>query len=139
MTGTPYLEKYDRAYVEDLLKKLTDMGAKIALLTGVGFKEGETGVMGYEQATGEFFYYSHAKHPISYHGTGDIFSSTCIGAMMRGFDWKKAAAIAAAFEAPDIETAVAAGLVRIPARSKYRKVFAAVESAEKGTAVRING
>ncbi len=39
-----------------------------------------------------------------------------------------AAAIAAAFEAPDIGTAVAAGLARIPARSKYRKVFAAVES-----------
>lgn len=106
MTGTPYLEKYDRAYVEDLLKKLTGMGAKIALLTGVGFKEGETGVMGYEQATGEFFYYSHAKHPISYHGTGDIFSSTCIGAMMRGFDWKKAAAIAADYTAKCIELTI---------------------------------
>lgn len=106
MTGTPYQETYDRAYVEGLLRKLTDMGAKIALLTGVGFKEGETGVMGYERETGEYFYYSHPKHPISYHGTGDIFSSACIGAMMRGFDWKKAAAIAADYTALCIELTI---------------------------------
>lgn len=99
MTGTPYKEEYDRAYIEDLLHKLTDMGAKIALLTGVGFKGGETGVMGYDKAADEFFYYSHPKHSISYHGTGDIFSSTCLGAMMRGFDWKEAATIAADYTA----------------------------------------
>ncbi len=106
MTDTPYLEEYDRAYVEDLLKKLTDMGAKIALLTGVGFKKGETGVMGYDSGKNEFFYYSHAKHPVSYHGTGDIFSSTCLGAMMRGLDWKKAATIAADYTALCIELTI---------------------------------
>ena len=55
--------------------------------------------MGYDKEKDEFFYYAHAKHSTSYHGTGDIFSSTCLGAMMRGFDWKQAATIAADYTA----------------------------------------
>lgn len=95
MTGMEYKENYDEAYVKEMLKKLTDMGTKIAILTGVGFEEGMTGVMGYDGEKNEFHYYSHKKHPVSYHGTGDIFSSTCVGAMMNGLDWKEAIAVAA--------------------------------------------
>ncbi len=95
MTDTEYKAEYDEEYVKALLKKLADLGAKICLLTGVGFEEGKTGVMGYEKETGEFFYYSHKKHSRSYHGTGDVFSSTCIGGIMNGLSWKNAAVLAA--------------------------------------------
>lgn len=95
MTGMAYQETYDEAYVKEMLKALTAMGTKIAILTGVSFEEGMTGVMGYDSQMDEFYYYSHKKHPISYHGTGDIFSSTCIGAMMNGFGWKEAVGVAA--------------------------------------------
>lgn len=106
MTGTEYRESYDEAYVKELLHKLTDMGARIALLTGVGFSQEETGVMGYDSVTGEYFRYSHKRHPISYHGTGDIFSSTCLGAMMRGFPWQEAARIAADYTAECIRITI---------------------------------
>jgi pyridoxine kinase len=95
MTGIEYKENYDEAYAKEMLKALAAMGAKIAILTGVSFEEGMTGVMGYDSAADEYYYYSHKKHPVSYHGTGDIFSSTCIGAMMNGMDWKDAVAVAA--------------------------------------------
>ena len=95
MTGMEYKENYDEAYIKEMLKALAAMGAKIAILTGVGFEEGMTGVMGYDSEKDEFYYYSHKKHPISYHGTGDIFSSTCVGAMMNGMSWKEAVAAAA--------------------------------------------
>lgn len=95
MTGIEYKENYDEAYAKEMLKALTDMGAKIAILTGVSFEEGTTGVMGYDSERDEFYYYKHPKHPVSYHGTGDIFSSTCVGAMMNGMDWKEAVAVAA--------------------------------------------
>ena len=95
MTDTEYKAEYDEEYVKALLKKLSDLGAKICLLTGVSFEEGKTGVMGYEKATGEYFYYSHKKHSRSYHGTGDVFSSTCIGGIMNGLSWKDAAVLAA--------------------------------------------
>lgn len=99
MTGTEYKETYDETYVKDLLRKLCESGAKISILTGVGFEEGKTGVMGYDSTTGEFHYYCHDKLPVSYHGTGDIFSSTCIGAIANGLDWKSSVKIAADYTA----------------------------------------
>ncbi len=99
MTGMEYKESYDEAYIKEMLGKLAELGAKISVLTGVSFKEGKTGVMGYDRIKDEYFYYEQDKLPISYHGTGDIFSSTCIGAMMNGLDWKEAMQVAADYTA----------------------------------------
>lgn len=99
MTGMEYRTEYDEDYIKEMLNSLCKLGAKISLLTGVSFEEGKTGVMGYDSEKEEYFYYSHAKLPVSYHGTGDIFSSTCIGAMMNGMDWKDAAKVAADYTA----------------------------------------
>lgn len=99
MTGIEYKEDYDEAYVKELLLALAKLGAKTVILTGVSFKEGTTGVMGYDSQTGEFHYYCHTKHAQSYHGTGDVFSSTFVGAMMNNLDWKDAIKIAADYTA----------------------------------------
>jgi pyridoxine kinase len=99
MTGMEYRTEYDEGYIKEMLNNLCRLGAKISLLTGVSFEEGKTGVMGYDSEKEEYFYYSHAKLPVSYHGTGDIFSSTCVGAMMNGLDWKDAAKVAADYTA----------------------------------------
>ncbi len=99
MTGMEYKESYDEAYVKEMLIKLSELGAKISVLTGVSFKEGTTGVMGYDKEKDEFYYYSNKLLPASYHGTGDIFASTCVGAMMNGFDWKESLKIAADYTA----------------------------------------
>ena len=99
MLGKEYKEKYDEAYIKELLNGLSALGAKISVLTGVGFEEGKTGVMGYDRINDEYFYFEQPKLPCSYHGTGDIFSSTCMGAMMRGLDWKKALTVAAKYTA----------------------------------------
>ena len=107
MTGTEYRETYDEAYVKELLLKLSKLGAKVSILTGVSFETGKTGVMGYETATGEFSYYCHEKLAKSYHGTGDIFSSTCVGAMMRGKPWQEAVKVAADYTAECIRLTMA--------------------------------
>ncbi len=99
MTGMEYKEKYDEEYIKEMLMKLSELGAKISVLTGVSFKEGTTGVMGYDKANEEFYYYSNEHLPASYHGTGDIFASTCVGALMNGFDWKESLKIAADYTA----------------------------------------
>ena len=99
MTGMEYKNEYDEAYVKEMLQKLCDLGAKISILTGVSFEEGKTGVMGYDKEKDEYSYYEHAKLPVSFHGTGDIFSSTCVGAMMNGMDWKEAVKVAADYTA----------------------------------------
>ena len=107
MTGTEYKSSYDEAYVKELLKKLAALGTPLCILTGVGFEEGSTGVMGYDSVKDEYYYYRHDKLPVSYHGTGDIFSSTCLGALVSGLDWKKAVGVAADYTARCISLTMA--------------------------------
>lgn len=107
LTQTPYQEQYDRSYVERLLENVCGLGSRITILTGVSLEEGKTGVMGYDRITGETFCYSHEKLPVSYQGTGDIFSSTCVGAMVRGMSWKDAVKLAADYTAECIRFTMA--------------------------------
>lgn len=99
MTGMEYKEDYDEEYVKKMLLQLSKLGAKISVLTGIGFKEGTTGVMGYDKEKDEFFYYSNEKLPASFHGTGDVFASTFVGAMMNGMGWKEGLKVAADYTA----------------------------------------
>lgn len=109
MTGSEYKESYDIDYVKGLMLTLYDKGAKNVIITGVSFKEGKTGVMGYDGEKGEFSYYCHDKLPQSYHGTGDIFSSTFVGALMNGMDWRKAVMVAADYTAECIRVTIDSG------------------------------
>ena len=99
MTDTPYRLSYDETYVQDLLKRLAELGTNRCILTGVGFAEGMTGVMSYDRQADQFEYYAHPKLPVSYHGTGDIFSSTCVGGLVRGLSMMDAVKLAADYTA----------------------------------------
>ncbi|MBQ7678139.1 MAG: pyridoxamine kinase [Lachnospiraceae bacterium] len=103
MTGMEYKEEYDEAYIKEMLSRLNELGAKISVLTGVSLEAGKTGVMGYDSTTGEYYVYQNDKVPATYHGTGDLFSSTCVGEIMKGMDWKNAMRIAADYTAHTIE------------------------------------
>lgn len=99
LTQTPYRETCDEAYIHTLLERLAALGCKVALITGVSFSAGTTGVAGYEKTGKTFFRYTQEKLPQSYHGTGDIFSSVCAGAMLLGRDWRDAIRLAADYTA----------------------------------------
>ncbi len=102
MTGTEYREQYDADYIRELLQKLSALGAKLTVVTGVSLSPGKTGVMGFDRRTGEYFTYQNDRVDASYHGTGDIFSSVCIGALMRGLDMNEAMKLAADYTADTI-------------------------------------
>lgn len=76
--------EYDEEYIRGILRKLTDMGAKQATLTGVIYDGAHQGAVAYNSLTGEYSEYFSDNLPRSYHGTGDVFSSAMFGAMMRG-------------------------------------------------------
>ena len=69
-------------------------GASI-VLTGASKREGYTGV----EVTGPngVYYYEHEKLPEDRHGTGDVYSSAFVGALMNGKSMNDAARIAADF------------------------------------------
>lgn len=75
MTGQPFRTDIDREYVEMLLNKL---GGNHVILTGVGFSPDETGAA--IRSDGVIHYYHHNKIGSSYHGTGDIFAASFVGA-----------------------------------------------------------
>ena len=103
MTDTEYKEVYDEAYILDLLHKLAKLGAKTVVLTGVSLSEGKTGVYGLNTVTGQTFVYQNDRVDASYHGTGDVFSSVSVGALVQGISPEKAFKIAADYTAKTIE------------------------------------
>lgn len=103
MTGMEYREEYDESYVKELLARLNELGAGISVLTGVSLEKGKTGVMGYERETGEYYIYQNRRIDAAYHGTGDLFTSTCVGQILRGLNWRDAMRIAADYTAHTIE------------------------------------
>ena len=103
MTGIEYQENYNQDYIINLLKKLAELGAKIIIITGVSLSHGKTGAMGYNTNTGEFFSYQNNLIPAKYHGTGDLFSSVCAGAILRGKDLQSAIKLAADYTAETIQ------------------------------------
>ena len=82
MLEREYKENYTENEIKEILIELTNLGPKQAILTGVSFKSNELGVMSYNKETNEFFTYFKEKIPVKYHGTGDIFSSTLLGALV---------------------------------------------------------
>lgn len=86
-----------------MLQKLNEFGAKISVLTGVSLEPGKTGVMSYDRDADDYFVYQNDRIDAAYHGTGDLFSSSCVGAMMRGKTWQEAMKIAADYTAYTIE------------------------------------
>lgn len=108
MLGVDYVAGgYDEAYISELLKRLTGLGARIAVLTGVSFEPGRIGVMSYDSHTDEYYMYIHDKVNKSYHGTGDIFASTVTGALVNGLPLSSALKMAADFTADCIRITAA--------------------------------
>ena len=93
LTDMPYKETYDEAYVVELLTKLTALGAKAVVLTGVGYTPEETGAVVLEE--GKISRYVHKRLAKSCHGTGDVYASAFTGAYMQGFTTYESAKIAA--------------------------------------------
>lgn len=93
LTDTPYNEKYDKEYIDKILKGLCELGCKNIIFTGVSYREGYTGVVVFEE--GKYSYYEHELLPNSCHGTGDVYASAFVGAYIRGKSPFDAAKIAA--------------------------------------------
>ena len=93
MTDIPYVAKYNKEYIENLLKELSKYTDAKIILTDVSLKAGSTGVYFYD---GEIFqYYKHKKIGNGFHGTGDVFSSSFVASYMKNHDLYLSAKVAA--------------------------------------------
>ena len=93
LTDEKYKETYDEGYICNLVEKLKALGTKTVVLTGVSYESGKTGVVVYEN--GKMEYYKHDKIAKGSHGTGDIYASAFVGALMNDKSVYESAKIAA--------------------------------------------
>ena len=83
MLGLDYPgENYDEKYIRELLKRLCGLGTPLAVLTGVSFSQEQYGVAAYNAEKDEFVTYFTERIPVSFHGTGDVFSSALFAALI---------------------------------------------------------
>ncbi len=108
MLGAEYKEDgfYDEDYVRELLQGLVALGPKKAVLTGVSLEPGSCGVYGLDGQTGEYFSYFNELVDARFHGTGDVFSSTAVGALMNNFELDEALAVAADYTVAAIKATI---------------------------------
>ena len=96
LAGMHYEEGEDRRYVDKVMDRLIEMGCKNIILKGLPSKNGNyIGILMY--IDGKMDYYEHEKLPNSCHGTGDVYASAFVGALMRGKSANEAARIAAEY------------------------------------------
>ena len=93
LSGVPYKEKYDKEYIENLLKKLSKYTTAKIILTDVSFQKNATGVYIFDN--GYTQYYKHRKIGEGFHGTGDIFSSTFVASYLKNHELYLSTKIAA--------------------------------------------
>jgi Pyridoxal/pyridoxine/pyridoxamine kinase len=101
LTGIPYRETYDEAYIDSLLSALGAICAGTVILTGVGYRADRTGVVVYENGVKR--YYEHKKISKGCHGTGDVYASAFVGAFENGKSAYDSAVIAADYTVRCIE------------------------------------
>jgi pyridoxine kinase len=103
LVDEPYVNgPYTRPYIQDLLKKLSDIGPGRIVLTGVFLDDSQLGAATYDRATGEVAYLLADKIPGYYHGTGDVFGSALLAALLNGFSLPDATQIAVNFTVASI-------------------------------------
>ncbi len=105
------LEKFE---IENYLKRLSKLGAKNIVLTGVGFSQTEIGAVIYCSETEKTTYVLGEKIEDDFHGTGDIFASVVAGSIAKGNDLQKSVERAVEFVAECIRNTV-----NNPFRHKY--------------------
>ncbi|GHU81941.1 pyridoxal kinase [Bacteroidia bacterium] len=104
-TSGPYTEEYIRG----VLRSLTALGPKQAVLTGIALDDTRVGVATYTRATDALHFALMPCVPGHYHGTGDVFGSALLGALMHDNALEAAAHIAVEFTVQSIQRTHAAG------------------------------
>ncbi len=72
------------AGVRSWLERLSLRGKRSVVLTGVSLAEGQVGAGYFDRATGQTGFAMAHQEPAHFPGTGDLFASVLLGALMRG-------------------------------------------------------
>ncbi|MDL2262056.1 pyridoxamine kinase [Bacteroidales bacterium OttesenSCG-928-I21] len=94
---------YTDEFIENILLRLSQLGPKQIVLTGVYFDEKLLGAATYDKDTDKIGYAFADRIEGAYHGTGDVFGSALLGAILNGFSLLDSAVIAVNFTTESIQ------------------------------------
>ena len=100
-------DKYSQDYVEKILRKLSDMGAKKVVLTGISFDPAQLGAACYDRETDQVSYAFNERVEGYFHGTVDVFGSTLLSGLLNNFSLAEATQIAVDYTLKCIQLTVA--------------------------------
>ncbi len=94
---------YDKNYIENLLLGLKEICDGTIVLTGVSFTENKLGAAAITSKDGNISYFFGDKVDGMYHGTGDVFASALVSALVSGLTVEKALSVAVEFTCASIK------------------------------------
>ena len=108
LLGEKYREDVNLDEAFEMAKRLTDMGAKAAVITGISTDDGKLGIVKYDRTSDRFFTYFSDRVDTDFplHGTGDVFASVAVGALASGMDADSSLALAVDFTKKAVEATV---------------------------------
>lgn len=107
LTQTEYRPVQDEAQVRRLLERLLELDCRAAVLTGLRMESGEMAVASLERDGTETLIRS-SYIPEIFHGSGDLFASTCVGALVQGAPLQRAVQLASDYVALTLRRTVQA-------------------------------
>lgn len=87
-------DNYTPEYIEETLRKLASLGAKKVVLTGVSLEKDKLGAACYDRESDKVSYAFNSRIDGYFHGTGDVFGSTLLSALLNDFPLAEATQIA---------------------------------------------
>lgn len=84
LLGSPISTPLTRMEAKSILARLSEKGPRYVLITGVPMITDEIYNIGYDCEKGTYWYVKCCYVPVSYPGTGDIFTSILTGGLLRG-------------------------------------------------------
>ncbi len=107
LTETPWKAEYSKGEIEEMLKRLYDLTGADIVMTGVSFEEQRLGAAVYEGQNAEFLFADRLQK--NYHGTGDLFASALIAALLNEKSLRASAQVAINFVCGCIKATMDAG------------------------------
>ncbi len=94
LLNSKYKENFTLEEGKKIAQELLEIGVKSSIVTGIE-QDGKIGAIGYDGS--QFYSNFETKYNVSYHGTGDVFTSALAGSIAKGEDLEKAISIATKF------------------------------------------
>ncbi len=97
LLGEEYDPKPDEGKVRAWLERLSLDGRRSVVITGITPQEGLVGAACFDRKNGEVSLHTAERVQVEYSGTGDLFSSVLLGALLRGKDLRDGVQLAVDF------------------------------------------